>query len=183
MIRRSPRPTNAAALIVILLLIVAWRAWEAYHAGPAPPEALPAGEYHVLRVVDGDTLLLANHARVRLIGTNAPESVKPDHPVEPWGPEASEFTKQVVQGRDVRLQFDKEREDQFGRLLAYVWYHDEKSGQELLLNEELLRAGLARATLWYNFSEAMKRRFRKAEEEARRAGRGIWSREQAAPAA
>jgi micrococcal nuclease len=183
MIRRSPRPSSAGVLILILLGIVAWRVWETHHAEPPPPDALPAGDYQVLRVVDGDTLLLANRARIRLIGANAPESVKPEHPIEPWGLEASEFTKKLVQGRTVRLQFDKERQDQFGRLLAYVWVKDPESGQEKLLNEELLRAGLARATLWYNFSDAMKRRFRKAEEEARRAHRGIWSEEKTVPAA
>ena len=178
MIRRSPRPSNVGVLVVLVVALLAWRVWQAYHdAVPAPPENLPSGQYEVLRVVDGDTLLLTNHTRVRLIGVDAPESVKPEHPVEPWGPEASEFTKQFINDRHVRLQFDKEREDQFGRTLAYVWVTDPKNGQEKLLNEELLRAGMARPTLWYHFSDTMKRRFRKATEEAQRAGRGIWSSE------
>ena len=92
-------------------------------SSPVPPESLSEGNYKVERVVDGDTLLLENDARVRLIGVDAPESVKPDHPVEPFGPEASAFTKKWVgkAGNTVRLQFDKERVDQYGRFLAYVW--------------------------------------------------------------
>ena len=136
---------------------------------PREPEVLGEGEWQVARVVDGDTLLLANQARVRLQGIDAPESVRPDHPVEPWGREASDFTRQFVEGGRVRLQFDRERRDQYGRFLAYVWVGPR------MLNEELLRAGLAEAKLGYHYSESMKRRFRTAQEEAQRAGRGIWS--------
>jgi len=133
-----------------------------------PAETMPAGEAQVERVVDGDTLLLANRVRVRLIGVNAPESVKPDSPVEPFGPEASAFTKQFIAGGPARLEFDKERTDQYGRTLAYVWVGNK------MLNEELLRAGLAKWERHYNYSQAMKTRFRHAEQEARDARRGIW---------
>ena len=81
----------------------------------------------------------------------------------------------------MRLQFDKERADKYGRFLAYVWYVDEESGEELLLNEQLLRAGLGRALLNHPYSETMKRRFRAAQQEARQARRGIWS-DELAPA-
>ena len=150
-----------AAFVVARLFFVAGR--------ERAPETLAAGAVQIARVVDGDTLLLSDGARVRLYGVDAPESVKPDHPVEPWGPEASAFTQQFVSQGDVRLAFDRERQDRFGRFLAYVWVGDE------LLNEELLRAGLARAQLQYHYSESMKRRFRAAEQEAKRAQRGIWS--------
>lgn len=133
------------------------------------PEALPEGRYRVARVVDGDTLLLANGARVRLIGADTPETVKPEHPVEAWGPEATRFTRQFVAGGEVRLQMDREKVDRYGRFLAYVWVG------ERMLNEELIRAGLARARLEFRYAPSMKTRFRKAEEEARQAQRGIWS--------
>ncbi len=79
-----------------------------------------------------------------------------------------------MRGGAVRLGFDKERTDQHGRSLAYVWYIDSDSGEERLLNEELIRAGLTPAKLRYFYSDRMKRRFRAAEEEAREAERGIW---------
>ena len=75
----------------------------------------------------------------------------------------------------MRLGFDNEREDQYGRSLAYIWYNDPTGGQELLLNEELIRAGLAKALLRFPYSESMKRRFRAAESEARSSKRGLWS--------
>jgi micrococcal nuclease len=153
-------------VVVVLVLVSLWRF---YHAPPAPPETLAEGLYDVQRVVDGDTLLLANRARIRLIGADTPETVKPHHPVEPWGPEASKFTRQFVAGKQVRLEFDRQRLDRYGRFLAYVWVGDR------MLNEELIRAGLARAELQYHYSSSMKRRFRRAEDEARSAGRGIWS--------
>jgi len=89
--------------------------------------------------------------------------------VEPWGPEASQFTKQFLLTGRVRLQLDKEREDRYRRTLAYVWVGDR------MLNEELIRSGLGRAQTQYNFSQSMKRRFEKAEREAKEHRRGIWS--------
>jgi micrococcal nuclease len=140
-------------------------------AAPAPPDAepLPSGRYQLEYVFDGDTLLLATGQRVRLIGVDTPETVKRDHPVEPFGPEATQFTREFVAGGEVRLEFDRERLDRYGRWLAYVWVG------ERMLNEELVRAGLARFEPEYHYSETMKRRFRIAQQEAQSARRGIWS--------
>lgn len=130
----------------------------------------------VERVVDGDTILLADSKeRVRLIGVNTPETVKPNSPVEPWGPEASQFTKQFLAAGKVRLEFDGAHRDKYGRLLAFVWVGDR------MLNEELLRAGLARLELQYRYSAAMKARLQQAENEAKAARRGIWSKKTASP--
>jgi len=154
---------------------VLFRWWQSRRE-PAPPEALTEGTYAVGRVVDGDTLVLANGARVRLIGADTPETVKPDHPVEPFGAEATEFTERFVAeaGGQVRLQFDRERLDDYGRFLAYVF------DGERMLNEELIREGLATAKTHFRYAASMKTRFRRAEDEAKRAGRGIWSLPQAA---
>jgi micrococcal nuclease len=129
----------------------------------------PGVPRHVERVIDGDTLMLEGHVRVRLIGVDTPETKHPRKPVEPLGPEASEFTRSQVENRDVTLQFDRERRDRYGRVLAYV-YVDGK-----LLNEEIIRAGFSRAETKYKFDRAMALRFLEAEAEAREAGRGIWS--------
>ena len=130
---------------------------------------LAAGEYQVEYVYDGDTLLLTTGQRVRLIGVDTPETVKRDHPVEPFGPEATAFTRAFVAGGQVRLEFDRERFDRYGRMLAYVWVGPR------MLNEELVRAGLARFEPQYHYSEAIKRRYSLAQEEAQRAKRGLWS--------
>lgn len=152
---------------MLLAALVALRWWQQQNQ---PPPAPPGQEeYIVQRVVDGDTLLLADDVRVRLIGVDTPETVKPNHPVERGGPEATEFTRHFVSGARVRLQFDQQRKDRFDRLLAYVWVGDR------MLNEELIRAGWAKAEMQYHYSAEMKARFRQAEQEARSAGRGIWA--------
>jgi micrococcal nuclease len=100
---------------------------------------------------------------------DTPETVKPEHPVEPFGPEATQFTREFLASREARLTFDRERLDRFGRHLAYVWVGDR------LLNEELARAGLARYESHFHYSPVMKRRFQKAQQEAQEAHRGVWS--------
>ena len=93
-------------------------------------------------------------ARVRLEGIDTPETVRENYPVEPWGPEASAFTKDFIKraGYNVKLSFGNERLDDYGRYLAFVWDGDK------MLNEELVRAGLAEARLGWHFSSALKRR-------------------------
>jgi micrococcal nuclease len=155
-------------VLLALLALAGLQSWRSC-SGDRQHAGLPAEAAVVQRVVDGDTLLLSDHTRVRLIGVDAPESVKPDWPVEPFGPEASAFTRQFVAGGKVRLEFDKERIDQYGRTLAYVWVGNK------LLNEELVRAGLARCERKYHYSPQKKNRFVRAEQEAKDARRGIWS--------
>lgn len=158
-------------VLVALVLVGALQQWrpELFRRTAEPPVAESIAS-DVERVVDGDTFILAgSEERVRLIGANTPETVKRDWPVEPWGPEASAFTKQFLAQRKVRLEFDGPRRDKYGRTLAFVWVGDR------MLNEELIRAGLARAELQYPFSEEKKELLRRAEEEARANRRGIWS--------
>jgi micrococcal nuclease len=149
------------ALVVVALRLIVW---------PLPePQGRPPQTAIVLRAVDGDTLLLEGGERVRLLGVNTPETKHPHKPPEPFGAEASAFTRKHVEGRTIRLEFDRERRDDYGRLLAYV-YRD-----QWFLNEELILAGLSRAQTRFPYSEAMKRRFLAAERTARENGVGLWS--------
>ncbi|MBQ2850162.1 MAG: thermonuclease family protein [Thermoguttaceae bacterium] len=140
--------------------------------------AVPDVETGVVeRCVDGDTLVVrfddGTTERVRLIGANTPETVKPNSPVEPFGPEASAFTKRRVEeaGGAVRLVADGDRRDKYGRRLAFVYLAD----SEVSLNEELARSGFAKAQTQYRFSNEMKRRLEAAEDAARREKLGIHS--------
>lgn len=128
-----------------------------------------AGEYFVERVIDGDTFVLEGGVRVRLLGVNTPETKHPRRTVELLGPEATEFTKHHIEGRNVTLRFDRERRDRYHRVLAYVYVG------EWFLNEEIILAGYSRAETRYSFSNVMKRRFKAAEELAQRDKRGLWS--------
>jgi micrococcal nuclease len=136
--------------------------------------AQPDGEADhavVTRVVDGDTVEVRFGGReldVRLIGIDTPESVRPDAPVGCFGPEASAYTSARLEGVRVRLEFDVERLDRFGRTLAYVWLGDE------LLNETLLRRGYALVTTFPPNVRYVER-FRDAQRLAREEGLGLWS--------
>src|SRR5829696_3940967 len=62
------------------------------------------GNYRVVeRVIDGDTLVMENGERVRLIGVDTPETKHPNRPIEQFGKEAAAFTKRMVEGKRVRL--------------------------------------------------------------------------------
>ena len=121
----------------------------------------------VKRAVDGDTLLLANGERVRLIGVDTPETKHPQKPVERFGKEASLFTNKMVEGKQVRLEYDWQRRDKYNRLLAYVYLSD-----GTFLNAEIIKQGYGFAYTKYPFKYLEE--FRKYEREARENGRGLW---------
>lgn len=94
----------------------------------------------VLRVVDGDTFVVeidGQRERVRYIGIDTPEMNDTREAVMERAREATEVNSELVAGRSVRLEFDVQRRDKYGRLLAYVWVGD------TLVNEELVRRGYA----------------------------------------
>ncbi len=161
-------PTRRVWALLILCVLVAARFCQHSALPSANFRFEPGVPRHVERVIDGDTLVVDGHVHVRLIGVDTPETKHPDKPVDLFGPEATAFTRSLVQDRDVELQFDRERRDRYGRVLAYV-YIDGR-----LLNEEIIRAGFSRAETRYKFERAMALRFQEAENEAREAGRGIW---------
>ena len=162
-------------LFVVLVMIASYL----YKQLSLPNEEpiLTEGVYSVERVVDGDTILLSNGIRVRLMGVDTPETVKPRSEVEPFGPEASEFTKRAIaqNGNRVFIRLDCDRFDKYGRNLAFVYLGESDGEGVVLLNEELVRAGLAKAIMTFNYSMSIKRRLYKAQKEAIENRRGIWS--------
>lgn len=125
----------------------------------------------VIRVVDGDTLEISMDGKtetVRLLLVDTPETVHPQKPVEPYGPEASQFVKDTLQGKEVRVQVGEEERDNYGRMLAYVFIGDET------IQEKLLKNGLAATAYLYN-DLSMLDQFHKAQQTAIDAGKGVWS--------
>ena len=120
------------------------------------------------RVVDGDTIILSNGERVRLIGVDTPETKHPNKPVEYFGKEASAFTKRMVEGKEVRLEYDQQQRDKYGRLLAYVYLMD-----GTFLNAEIIKQGYGNAYTRFPFKYMEE--FRQYEKEAREAKRGLWA--------
>jgi len=141
-------------------------------AGRAPLTA--PGAAAVERVVDGDTIIVrvsGHRERVRLIGIDTPESVKPNTPVQCFAIEASNRTKALLPpGTGVRLVRDAEERDKYRRLLAYVY----RARDDLFVNLSLVREGYASPyTFPPNVAHAAE--FVAAAAEARTAGRGLWS--------
>ncbi|MFD2612900.1 thermonuclease family protein [Paenibacillus gansuensis] len=123
----------------------------------------------VKRMVDGDTLETGSGNKVRLIGVNTPETVKPNSPVEFFAKEASEYSKTRLTGRKVYLFQDTGNTDRYGRWLRYVFI----AGESEMFNEELLRKGYAN-TMTVPPNVMYAKRFVKLEREAREAGTGLW---------
>jgi endonuclease YncB( thermonuclease family) len=123
----------------------------------------------VARVVDGDTIEVERPgvSVVRLIGVDTPETVAPGAPVECYGRAASAFTRRSLLGDHVRLEYDVERTDRYGRTLAYVWEG------ATLFNRLLVRRGFATVAT-YPPNVAYESRFIAAEKRARNQDRGLW---------
>lgn len=132
----------------------------------------------VVRVVDGDTVIVRTvsvqggeatgpERRVRYIGIDTPESVKPDAPTECFGKEAAEANRRLVQGKVVRLVSDKERFDRFGRALAYVYVKGK------FVNGDLVRNGYA-TTIEIEPNTSKADELNDLERVAKRTNAGLW---------
>ncbi len=124
----------------------------------------------VTRVIDGDTFEASfdgDSRRVRILQIDTPESVKSNTPVECYAKKASSFTKKKLTGKRVTLIYSREREDKYGRVLAYVELNDVDFGARLLRN------GYAR-TLTIKPNSDRTEKYEDLEADARRKQRGLW---------
>jgi micrococcal nuclease len=168
--------TRTRAATLVLSAVFAAAAVLLHTRPPATARSTDApGAAVVVKVVDGDTLRvrLAGHdERVRLIGVDTPESVKPGTPVECFAKEASGHTAELVPpGTAVRLVRDIEARDRYGRLLAYVY----RRSDSLFVNLALARDGFA-APLTIPPNVAHAEEIAAAAGRARQRERGLWAR-------
>ncbi len=137
----------------------------------------------VKRAVDGDTLVLENGERVRLIGIDTPEMHESDkldrdsqrsgenkRTIQELGKRSYLFTRDLVEGKRVSLEFDVERHDRYGRLLAYVFLKDK---QQTFVNAEIVKAGYA-SLMTFPPNVKYADLFLKLYQEARANKRGLW---------
>jgi micrococcal nuclease len=156
-----------SALLACLLPALAYVvASEGYRTGQRSPSS-PAARSVVARVVDGDTIVLRGGERVRLIGVDTPEMNDPRPDVRALAVAAAAFVRATAERKAVRLEYDWERRDRYGRTLAYVYLED-----GTFLNAEIIRQGYGFAYTRFPFRHLEE--FRKLEREAREAGRGLW---------
>jgi micrococcal nuclease len=137
------------------------------------PIQVIAGQYKVVRVVDGDTIAIRynnKYEKVRMLCVNTPKSVHSDEKQNiPMGKVASRYTRKKLIGKYVNLEFEIKRlRGSHGRLLAYVFV----DGQNL--NLDLVRQGLSPYYTKYGKSEKYDAEFRVAEKQARKEKLNIW---------
>ena len=172
----TPRTSAAWVALFVALVVVAFQAIDTggdspQRSNPSSGSANKARTAKVLRTVDGDTIVVKDSEnrteRVRYIGVDTPESVKPNAPVDCFGHEASDYNKQLVAGKTVRLVPDREAEDRYGRSLAFVYVGDQ------LIQAKLLENGYAR-TLEIEPNTSKASYFAKLERVAISTNRGLW---------
>jgi micrococcal nuclease len=161
-----------------------------YYAG-AGKFTIPFGrtynytDIYVKRAVDGDTLLLEDGERVRLIGIDTPEmhessklyrdsqrAQQDSQTIKELGRRAYEFTKKLVEGKRISLEFDVEKHDKYSRLLAYAYLKEDGT----FVNAKIIEEGYASLmTIPPNVKYADL--FLKLYQEARKDKRGLWKEE------
>jgi micrococcal nuclease len=166
---------------VALLAIAALEAGSATHQEPRvgiseqssePRNEIPEKRV-VVRVIDGDTIVVSPNEKVRLIGVDTPETTHPKKAVQCFGKSAKEFTWSMVERRPVGLVLDesnaaRNHKDRYGRTLAYVYFDD-----GTMLNAELIRRGYAHAYTRFPFRHVVE--FRQLERIARSQAVGLWA--------
>src|SRR6266542_7155883 len=159
-------PSRISLAIVVTAALAAACSAGSSRSAPSGSPLVP-----VTKVTDGDTIhvtFLGLDEGVRLIGIDTPEVPWYGGKGECFGVEAGLFARGRLSGRSVRLSFDTDRRDRYGRLLAYVYLNQE------LFNLTLVRLGYARADP-VPPDTRLAAQFSRAEGEARAAGRGLWS--------
>ncbi len=182
--RRRSYSTTACVLAFIAGVLGIWRTYSASQrtgaappppvsdapllkpGGPAPAAIPPGAEpVAVRRAVDGDTVELADGRKVRYLGVDTPEKGENFHDT------ATAFNATLVAGKEAWLEFDVEKTDRYGRLLAFVWVNDGTDAR--LVNAEIIRAGLA-----YVYTPGPNAKHKDAllacQRAAREQGRGFW---------
>ena len=138
---------------------------------------LSEGDKGVIVVVnDGDTVVVefrdGQSRKIRLLGIDSPEMNHSDEQVRLLAELSKRFAFYYLYKKQVTLTYDWEREDKYGRILAYLW--TEENG---LFNEFILEEGFASVYLRFPFKEEYRKRFIQAEKSARSSNKGLWREE------
>jgi micrococcal nuclease len=120
------------------------------------------------KVIDGNTIVLSNGEKVRLIGVDIPETKHSNRRLEDCIKEASAFTRKMVEGKTIKLAYDWQQRDKYGSLLAYVYLTD-----GTFLNAEIIKQGYGHAYTRFPFKYLDE--FRQYEREAQEAKKGLWA--------
>lgn len=167
---QARRTIRFVPLLLLVALSVIGSFGAGYFAHPTSPTPTPASQTTtieetvvVARVLDGDTIELADGRRVRYAGINAPESN------EEFATEARELNNSLVFGKIVRLELGEEKFDIYGRTLGFVWLPDGS-----MVNEIMVKEGSAEAVAYYGKKSKYFDRLVAAQDDAKAQRRGMW---------
>lgn len=130
----------------------------------------------VTRVVDGDTIELSDGRKIRYLNVDTPETVKPSTPVMCYGNEAKEANKNQVEGREVWLRWDKEKQDRYGRDLRIIYLNKEDAVTQKIANSVnafLIKGGFGRS-ISYAPNKTYKKDFDSLMQTAIDSKTGVW---------
>jgi micrococcal nuclease len=126
----------------------------------------------VVRTIDGDTIEIKwnnQTERIRLIGVDTPETVHPSKGEQPYGREASQYTKLVLTGKTISIEFDVTARDKYNRLLGYVYLQN-----GTFFNASLISQGYAQM-MTYPPNVRWVMLFQQLQTTARETKRGLWA--------
>jgi micrococcal nuclease len=171
---RRPIATMAFALLV-LVLVSCSAATDSSRVAPSTStdrsDDVVGRDALVARVIDGDTIVVDDGERIRLIGIDTPETVRPGTPIECFGKAASRHLSELLPvGTEVRLVADVEPLDRYDRTLSYVY----RTRDGLFINATMVEAGFAYAYT-YPPNVAHADEFARLQSEAQAANRGLWA--------
>lgn len=170
--KKAWKPFWATILIMSIICIIAYGAWWIYGNITFTTSNNANELYKVEYVKDGDTIVCnidGESVTVRMIGIDTPESVHSDETKNvPQGDTASAYTKSLLEGKKVYLEYDIDKTDDYGRTLAYVYLED-----NTMVNSLLLEKGYAETMMIApNVKYALK--FSGIEAEAKKNNVGFW---------
>lgn len=159
-------------IIGLIMLIAGYVANKNVEPPPQVASKVTPGYYRVLRVEDGDTITVdmdGNDERIRMIGVDTPETQDPRKPVQCYGRAATNFTKELINNQNVRLESDSQSDnrDRYDRLLRYVYLPDGR-----LVQAEIIKQGYGFAYTSFPFTKSDE--FRTHQQQAREQDKGLW---------
>lgn len=176
-IQKSIRKWQITSIVFAILFVIFSTSFLLKVLEPAVPSANGFANkgnfYQVLRIIDGDTVEIeykGARTSVQLIGVNAPETVHPSKPPERFGNEATAFIQSLLLNKFVYLDFDGDKKDKYGRLLAYVY----RDSDDLFVNLEIIRQGYGQTDVRFPFKYMSL--FKYHESQARSEKKMMWSR-------
>jgi micrococcal nuclease len=170
--RRRHKALSILVFVFAMIYVVSTQSGWLKTGGKTLQQNQP-GLYSINHFVDGDTIAVNMNGSVetiRMIGVDTPETHKPNTPVQCYGPQAADFTKNLIGSSSVRLQADPldTNRDRYGRLLRYVYLPDGK-----MVETELINNGYGFAYTLFPFQK--KSEFVSDMQAAQNAKIGLWA--------